>query len=185
MGEVGGVDPDPGARWGGELRPLHPLPIATVAARLQPPPFPPPPLLSTIKSRPCQSSRRGHESLSAACSSPELSPPSPTPPPACWRQRHFARDWLLPSPRRARGVWGRAVSGDRSTPAAGPRAQPRPGEISHTPFTPPPVGGAQAGSLPGSLASVGAPEPLCGPSRAPLIAEALWDVPREGWTPPG
>lgn len=135
-----------------------PSPLQLLPQDCNLPPSPPPPLLSTIKSRPCQSSRRGHESLSAACSSPELSPPSPTPPPACWRQRHFARDWLLPSPRRARGVWGRAVSGDRSTPAAGPRAQPRPGEISHTPFTPPP------------------------PSVAPRPVACLGALPR--WVPP-
>lgn len=58
------------------------------------PPSPPRPFPSTIKSRPCQSSRRGHESLSAASGSPD-----PALPPACWRQGHFARDWLLPSHR--------------------------------------------------------------------------------------
>lgn len=198
----------PALAGGGELCPLHPFPVATVAASRQPPPFSPSPFPSTIKSRPCQSSRRSHESLSAACSSPEPSPRLLAP--------ATFRPGLAPAASQTgqRGLGqGRAREAEYACSWSPGAVLPRRNFASPPPSVAPrPV--ACVGALPGPEL-VAAPDSLCGPSRAggtgwtspgcapgglnpsgyprgdvalqasPLIAEPLWDVPREGWIPPG
>lgn len=136
----------PALAGGGELCPLHPFPVATVAASRQPPPFSPSPFPSTIKSRPCQSSRRSHESLSAACSSPEPSPRLLAP--------ATFRPGLAPAASQTgqRGLGqGRAREAEYACSWSPGAVLPRRNFAS-----PPPVGGTQAGSLRGSFAWAGA-----------------------------
>lgn len=180
MGEVEGVDWGPCVRWVGELRPLHPLPIVTVAARLQlPPSFPSFP--STVKSRPSQSSRRGHESLSAACSSPE--PPSLPPlPPAgasdispgtdscCLTASHSGPEGFGAGPRPGFLVVLELVLGHSPDPETFRLAPPA--------MAPRPV------SCMGSLLG---PELVAAQSPSLVLrgleAPTLRDVPLEDWTP--
>lgn len=144
---------------------------------LPPDPLPPPPFPSTIKSRHCQSSRRGHESLSAACSSPEPPPPRHPPPlpagasdisPGTGSCRLPA---LPDGPERfgagpCPGTAVRLQLVPGRSPAPEKFRLPRPGGS----VAPRPV--ACVGAL---LGLVGAPEPLCGLSRAGGT----------GWTSPG